>query len=117
MTHPVDIHVGRRMKEMRVIRGLTQADVAAKLELSFQQIQKYELGRNRISASRLYELAMLLDVSPAYFFGGLDGAQENDSGAIDLETARVMSDLSRIKNERVKSQLNTFIHELARQNA
>ena len=44
MAHPVDIHVGRRMKEMRVIRGFTQADVAGNLELSFQQIQKYEIG-------------------------------------------------------------------------
>ena len=114
MAHPVDIYVGRRMKEMRVIRGFTQAEVAGNLGLSFQQIQKYELGRNRISASRLYELAMLLEVSPAYFFEGLDGNTADAPMTIDLETARVVSDLSRIKDQKIKTHLNTFIHELAR---
>ncbi|MGA0924534.1 MAG: helix-turn-helix domain-containing protein, partial [Lutimaribacter sp.] len=68
MPHLVDIHVGQRLKHLRVLRGLTQTDVAEGLGISFQQVQKYELGRNRISASKLYELGRILAVQPGYFF-------------------------------------------------
>lgn len=72
MTHPVDIHVGKALKSLRVLRGLTQTDVANDLGISFQQVQKYELGRNRISASKLFDAAHLLQVEVGYFFAGLD---------------------------------------------
>ena len=57
MSHPVDVHVGKKIKQMRALRRLSQTDVAQKLNLSFQQIQKYEIGSNRVAASRLFELA------------------------------------------------------------
>ena len=71
MSHPVDVHVGRKLKQLRTLRRLSQTDVARKLNLSFQQIQKCEIGSNRVAASRLFELAQILDVPPAYFFEGL----------------------------------------------
>jgi transcriptional regulator with XRE-family HTH domain len=68
MPHAVDIHVGQRLKKLRVKRRLSQTDLARGVKLSFQQIQKYEIGSNRIAASRLHELACLLGVKENYFF-------------------------------------------------
>ncbi len=66
--HPVDVHVGARVRQRRVLQGMTQTDLANALGLTFQQVQKYENGRNRISASRLFELSQVLDVPIQYFF-------------------------------------------------
>ncbi len=65
---PVDVHVGARVRQRRVLHGLTQTKLADALGLTFQQVQKYERGTNRISASRLHDLARVLDVSIGYFF-------------------------------------------------
>lgn len=69
--HPVDRHVGRLVCERRISLGLTQSDLAKALGLTFQQIQKYEKGANRISASKLWEIAGALDVEIGAFFNGL----------------------------------------------
>ncbi len=66
--HPVDVHVGERVKQRRKLLGMTQTDLGDALDLSFQQVQKYERGVNRIGASRLCELSRVLDVSIDYFF-------------------------------------------------
>ena len=68
VSHPIDIHVGQRLRARRTLMGLTQEELAAAVSLTFQQIQKYERGTNRIGASRLYELAGLLHVPVGYFF-------------------------------------------------
>ena len=68
----VDQHVGDAVRRVRVERGLTQNDLAKALGLSYQQVQKYETGANRISAGKLYELATVLKVDPHSFFDGLD---------------------------------------------
>lgn len=70
--HPVDVLVGRRIRERRRYVGMNQAKLGDALGITFQQIQKYELGANRVSASRLSEIASLLNVPIAYFFGGLE---------------------------------------------
>ena len=72
--NPVDVHVGLRVRGRRKQLGLSQERLAEGLGLTFQQIQKYERGANRISASKLFEIAKLLEVSVAYFFEGVDGA-------------------------------------------
>lgn len=66
--NPVDIHVGKRIRLRREVLGLSQEKVAAKLGLTFQQIQKYERGMNRIGASRLWDFGQILNVPIAYFF-------------------------------------------------
>lgn len=66
--HPVDAHVGSRLRMRRTLLGLSQQKLGEKLGLTFQQIQKYERGANRIGASRLFELSRILDVKPAFFF-------------------------------------------------
>src|SRR5260221_10865872 len=67
-SHPVDIHVGQRMRQRRTLLGMSQTAVATAVGLTFQQIQKYERGSNRISSSRLFEFAKVLDVPVSYFF-------------------------------------------------
>ncbi|MEM9754707.1 MAG: helix-turn-helix transcriptional regulator [Pseudomonadota bacterium] len=76
MTHPVDVHVGQRVRHRRWMLGMTQQQLAEHVGIKFQQIQKYETGTNRISASRLWDIAAALKVDVAYFFSGLDGVDE-----------------------------------------
>jgi transcriptional regulator with XRE-family HTH domain len=68
--HPIDTYVGGRMRLRRIQLGLSQGALASKIGVSFQAVQKYESGDIRISASRLYDVAQVLQVSPAFFFEG-----------------------------------------------
>ena len=72
--HPVDRHVGRRVSEKRIGLGYNQSDLGRALGLTFQQIQKYEKGANRISASKLWDIARFFKVDIGYFFEGLTTA-------------------------------------------
>jgi transcriptional regulator with XRE-family HTH domain len=74
-TRPIDQHVGERIRLRRTERGLTQEQLAAVLGVSYQQVQKYETGANRISAGRIYEIARKLGVEVGYFFDGLDDGE------------------------------------------
>ncbi|WP_296815118.1 helix-turn-helix transcriptional regulator [Brevundimonas sp.] len=69
--HPTDAHVGMRVRMRRKLMGVSQERLAEALDLTFQQVQKYEKGTNRISASKLFEAAKFLDVEIGYFFEGL----------------------------------------------
>src|SRR5271166_3439790 len=66
--NPVDVHVGSRVRYRRMIVGMSQEKLGEKMNLTFQQIQKYEKGTNRIGASRLFQLSKILDVPVGYFF-------------------------------------------------
>ncbi len=76
--HPVDVHVGGRVRLRRTFLGMSQTDLGNALGLTFQQIQKYERGANRISASRLYQLSHVLDVPLSYFFDDMPPLEEAD---------------------------------------
>src|ERR1043166_978283 len=69
--HPVDIYVGARVRERRTELGISQEKLAEALGLTFQQVQKYERAANRVSASKLFEIARALDTSVGYFYEGL----------------------------------------------
>ena len=69
--HPIDLTVGARVLSLRIKRKLTQTDLADKIGVSFQQLQKYERGANRISASRLWRIAVALEAPMTYFFDGI----------------------------------------------
>jgi transcriptional regulator with XRE-family HTH domain len=71
--NPVDQHVGSRVRMRRVLLGMSQEKLAEALGLTFQQVQKYEKGTNRIGASRLQEISNTLQVTPSFFFEGLNG--------------------------------------------
>jgi transcriptional regulator with XRE-family HTH domain len=75
MANAIDLHVGKRLRRRRRLLGLTQQKLAESIRIRFQQIQKYECGANRVTASRLYELAVSLNVQPNYFFEGLQEAE------------------------------------------
>jgi len=67
----IDVHIGVRLRQRRVLLGITQEVLAQRIGISFQQMQKYEIGENRISAARLFRLSQLLDVPVTWFFGGM----------------------------------------------
>ena len=80
----VDQHVGARMRAARLEAGKSQTEVAESLGLTFQQVQKYEKGTNRISAGKLHELSRLFDTPVQFFFDGMAGAvsrRSNSKGA------------------------------------
>ncbi len=81
MKHPVDVHVGKRIRHRRWMVGMTQQQLAEKVGIKFQQIQKYETGMNRVSASRLWDVAAALSVSISFFFEGLEQADVNNEHA------------------------------------
>ncbi|MFT4743612.1 MAG: transcriptional regulator with XRE-family HTH domain [Yoonia sp.] len=74
MKHPVDVHVGMRIRQRRWMNGTTQQQLAEAVGIKFQQIQKYETGMNRVSASRLWDIANVLTVPVSFFFEGLDAS-------------------------------------------
>ncbi len=72
--NPVDVHVGARLRQRRTLLGMTQTNLSDAIGVSFQQMQKYENGANRISASRLFDLSRILDVPVEYFFDDMPTA-------------------------------------------
>jgi len=76
MKHPVDVHVGKRVRHRRWMVGMTQQQLAEKVGIKFQQIQKYETGMNRVSASRLWDISYALGVPVSFFFDGLSEAED-----------------------------------------
>ena len=78
--HPIDRHVGLRIRMRRKEMSFSQEKLAEALGLTFQQVQKYERGANRVSASKLYEIARFLNAPVSYFFEGLADPTSNDPG-------------------------------------
>jgi len=85
MKHPVDVHVGKRVRHRRWMVGMTQQQLAEKVGIKFQQIQKYETGMNRVSASRLWDISDALGVSVSFFFDGLEkGESVKSDSPVDI---------------------------------
>ena len=87
--HPTDIHVGRRLMKFRRERGLSQSELARAIGVSFQQVQKYEAGTNRIAASRLWSAAQMLNVEIQVFFEGLKGVSGISPSIADGRNSRL----------------------------
>lgn len=87
MKHPVDVHVGKRIRHRRWMVGMTQQQLAERVGIKFQQIQKYETGMNRVSASRLWDIADALEVPVSFFFEGLEPKSQKaeSSGAVPAD--------------------------------
>jgi len=90
MAHIVDVHVGKRIRQRRWLVGMTQQKLAEHVGIKFQQIQKYETGANRVSASRLWDIADALEVDVAFFFEGLK--QEQTGGISENVPADMLGD-------------------------
>ena len=131
--HPVDVHVGGRVRLRRVFLGYSQEKLANALGLTFQQIQKYERGANRISASKLYELSRILSVPVTYFFEGVEsdaesgsaGGQESGGAPAAIhssdpdftnqrETLQLISSYYRIPDSKVRAEVLSLLKTLGR---
>ena len=107
-----DRYVGGRIRERRIMLGLSQQQMADLIGVTYQQAHKYERGINRISAGRLYEISQVLGVPVSYFF---DGLEENKSGELSARQ-RMCLELSRnfasISNERHQEALSSLARAL-----
>lgn len=129
--HPVDIHVGKRLRLRRTILGMSQEALGSAIGITFQQVQKYERGSNRMGSSRLYEFAKLLGVPVGYFFeeysgdeyaqpdGLATGMAEPDMPAFDheqltsRETMEMMRAYYKIPSTKVRKSIFDLMKTLA----
>ncbi|MEL7231935.1 MAG: helix-turn-helix transcriptional regulator [Pseudomonadota bacterium] len=112
----VDSRVGDRVRRRRILMGLTQDQLGEALGISYQQIQKYETGANRVSVGRLYLIAQKLGVNPGWFFdGSLSDASRDDID--DLGSSRLLMDFvrnfSRIEDERLRTAIVALVRAMA----
>ncbi|NQW01993.1 MAG: helix-turn-helix transcriptional regulator [Rhodospirillales bacterium] len=124
----LDLEIGRRLRRSRLIENLTQERLAEKLEISFQQLQKYECGANRVSSSRLWTISRVLGLPIMYFYEGLDdgeisaaidcagagagvGAGDGDLTDKTIQTARL---LQKMPDGEVKNRLFELIRAVSR---
>lgn len=119
--HPVDVAVGKRVRGRRILMGLSQERLGEDLGVTFQQVQKYERGSNRISASRLYEISRVLEVPPSYFFDELLDSEESSfanqvSGVADpmskRETLELVRAYYKIADPKIRQELCSLIRSL-----
>ncbi len=114
--HPTDVHVGSRVRVRRTMLGMSQEKLGESVGLTFQQMQKYERGMNRIGASRLYELSGVLGVPVSYFFEGLDDARSK--GGEDTLTKRETLELVKayygIKSNKMRERLFELTKTIAK---
>lgn len=134
--NPVDVHVGQKLRARRTLVGMTQQDLAEATKITFQQIQKYETGKNRTSASRLFQFARVLDTPVDYFFedlivpdtkigihpGFADGGQESfdssSSGQEDVmqrkETINLVRAYYDIEDERLRKDFLKMLKQMGK---
>ena len=93
MTHPVDVHVGKRIRHRRWLVGMTQQQLSERVGIKFQQIQKYETGANRVSASRLWDIADALEVPVSFFFEGIESEAEQEAAQASAVAAAMPADI------------------------
>jgi len=125
--NPIDQHVGSRVRMRRVLIGMSQEKLGDALNLTFQQVQKYEKGTNRIGASRLQEIAKTLNVPPAFFFDGAPSADKTVlSGFEDSASSTYVVDFlstaeglllnkgfARIKDAKIRKRILELVLALA----
>jgi transcriptional regulator with XRE-family HTH domain len=118
-----DIEVGRRVRALRTERGMSQTDLGGELGLTFQQVQKYEKGTNRIGAGRLQHIAEILDVPISVFFAAPDGHHADHNGLNGLNglsdladtgsALRLLRAYARIPDPHVKQALTSLAEKIA----
>ena len=116
----VDTHVGQRIRDKRNERGMSQTEVANALGVTFQQVQKYERGTNRVGASRLFDLSRILSVPVQYFFEGLNNQptpiEEEDDNVIHLmkpDTVELVEAYYKVENPQVRRQILSTIRSIS----
>lgn len=117
MFHPIDVYVGQRVRFKRKVMGYTQSDLGEKVGLTFQQIQKYEKGENRISASKLFQIAQTLNTCVSFFFEGYDKVERSntDSEVLvdDKQSINLVQSFKAIKNPKLKKRIMMLIDSVS----
>jgi transcriptional regulator with XRE-family HTH domain len=119
MLHPIDVHVGSRIKLRRKLLRMSQTDLGKALGYSFQQIQKYEKGTNRVSASKLVAIAEALNVPIMFFFDDLPselGGHDMVTKFVPLmddATLQLVADYQLIGDPRIRASLGRLVKHLA----
>lgn len=103
--NPIDLHVGFRIRLRRKALGITQEKLAESLGLTFQQVQKYERAANRVSASKLWQVAQALSTSVAYFYEGLDPSDGSASAFAAASPAELMLSADGVELARLLGQI------------
>ncbi|NBB83391.1 MAG: helix-turn-helix domain-containing protein [Alphaproteobacteria bacterium] len=117
---PIDVHVGGKIRERRLVLGMSQEHLGEQLKISFQQLQKYERGANRVSASTLHRLTQILDAPISYFFDGapLDEGMPPPAQPERLpkrEELELMRDFSMIHDRRLRDRIRRLVSAIARE--
>jgi transcriptional regulator with XRE-family HTH domain len=112
-TQDIDHHVGARVRERRIMLGLTQQQLADLIGVTYQQAHKYERGINRVSAGRLYEIAQVLSVPMGYFFDGIDGQGTRSVSPRERMCLELARNFTQIPNERHQEALSQLARVLA----
>lgn len=109
----IDTYIGCRLRYFRKLSGFTQDKLASEVNITFQQLQKYENGINRVSAARLYQFTKIFNMKTDAFFDGLEKGQPEKASSLDLlsnDTLRLIKELSRIPDEKKrKVAIKAFI--------
>lgn len=114
----VDRHIGERIRERRAEMGLTQEELGAALSISYQQVQKYETGANRVSAGRLFDIAATLGVDIAYFFASYRGNVRGEPlphGGHNRSAIELVRNFLEIKDEAVRAAVTGLLRALKEQ--
>ena len=108
-----DIELGKRIRLRRVEQKISQAELGEKLGVSFQQVQKYEKGVNRVGAARLQQIATALDVPVTFFYDGDNKAREVELFLDSAFSLRLLRAYSKIKDQTVQRQLVALMESIA----
>jgi transcriptional regulator with XRE-family HTH domain len=118
--NPIDKHVGARVRMRRLMVGMSQGKLGEALDVTFQQVQKYEKGANRIGASRLQQLARVLEVPPAFFFDGsaVGFAESNGSShsvdfVLTTEGLQLNRAFAAIRDAKVRKRILDLVESLS----
>ena len=115
MPHPTDVHVGQRVREARLAKGMTQTDLGNALGISFQQVQKYEKGTNRVGSSRLWEVCKVLDQPITFFFEGLSrGDAGEPEPALSSRVIKLAKEIDEIPDDNFKTHFLKLIRSYAK---
>lgn len=109
----IDRHVGDRIRRRRVMLGLTQEQLGEALGISYQQIQKYETGANRVSAGRLFMISHILEVSVGTLFDGLGEEIDNEMSNTSRHVIELVRAFSKISDDKVRGSVMSLVRTLA----
>ena len=120
---PINVHVGHRVRACRTLLGMRQSELGEALGLTFQQVQKYECGADRISASKLWQLTQILDVPVSYFYDDMPADQAGPAPSgngqepdvlLKRETLELVRAYHRITDHKARHQILKLVKALAK---